>query len=135
MKSARTTLSRGANPTPLGDVPDTTTTTEVSLFFALNVGFSQDQLTVMYDPAIRGRGWAPEPLVLPPNPGYRQAGLHYCKQLNGVPSFLSVYERWVATANGRANVGVSPSPSGGWPEAGNLEVRITAIRGIHCAQQ
>jgi hypothetical protein len=122
-------------PTPLGDVPDTTTT-EVSLFFALNVGFTQDQLTALYDPAIRGRGWAPEPLDLPPpDTGYRQAGLHYCKQLNGVPSFLSVYERWVATASGRANVGVSPSPDGNWPEAGNLEVRITAIRGVQCAQQ
>jgi hypothetical protein len=111
------------------------TATQVSLFFALNVGFSQDQLTAMYDPGIRARGWAPEPLDMPPlYTGERQAGLYYCKQLNGVPSFLWVYERSVGTVDGRANVGVSPSPDGIWPEAGNLEVRITAIRGIRCAQ-
>lgn len=129
---ARNTNPRD-QPTARGDVPGTTAT-QVSLFFALNVGFSQDQLTAMYDPGIRASGWAPEPLDMPPLYGERQAGLYYCKQLDDVPSFLSVYERWVGSADGRANVGISPSPDGIWPEAGNLEVRITAIRGIRCAR-
>ncbi|WP_143728310.1 hypothetical protein [Micromonospora cremea] len=74
------------------------TTTTVSLFFALEVGFAQDKLAEMYEPAIRAAGWNAQPLDLAPvhSSGDRQAGLYYCKDLNGVPSFLSVYERWVA---------------------------------------
>ncbi|MET8348532.1 MULTISPECIES: hypothetical protein [unclassified Micromonospora] len=108
------------------------TTTRVSLFFALDVGFAQDKLAEMYEPAILAAGWKTQPLDLAPvhSSGDGQAGLYYCKDVNGVPSFLSVYERWVGTTDGRA-FPVSPSPED-WPEAGSLEVTVTAVRGVRC---
>jgi hypothetical protein len=110
------------------------TAAKVSLSFALNLNFTPDQLTGMYDPGIRSRGWTPQPLDLPPlSTGEQQAGLYYCKEFNGVPSFLLVSEHWIATSTGRASVDVSPSPTGGWPEAGSIDINITAIRGISCA--
>lgn len=74
----------------------------------------------MYDPGLRAGGWAPQRLDLPPrDTGEQQAGLYYCKVVNQVPSFLSVYERYIGTADRRANGSVSPSPNGLWPEAGS----------------
>lgn len=114
------------------------TTTQVSRWFALDVGFPQEELTAIYDADIRARGWAPEPLdLVPPADGGEQAGLYYCRQVNGVPSFLSIIERHVDTPDRRAWGGlpVSPSPDGTWPQAGSIEVRIAVIRGMNCTQQ
>jgi hypothetical protein len=110
-----------------------TTATGVSQFFALNVGFTQDELTAVYDPDIRARGWAPEPLDLAPDTvNGKQAALYCCKEFDGVPSFLSVIEGYIGSVDLRADVGVTPTPDA-WPEAGAIEVKITAIRGIRCA--
>jgi hypothetical protein len=83
----------------------------VSQFFALNVGFTQDELTAVYDPDIRARGWAPEPLDLAPDTvNGKQAALYCCKEFDGVPSFLSVVEGYIGSVDLRADVGVTPTP-------------------------
>jgi hypothetical protein len=124
------TVMEHGRPVERGDI----TITAVRAFFALNVSFSQEQLTALYDPGIRAAGWAPEPLdLVKPVTGEQQAGLYYCKLVHDAPSFLSVLERWVGPEGGTATATASVFPSSGpWPEAGTLEVRITAIRGMSC---
>jgi hypothetical protein len=90
------------------DAPPGATAAEVSASFALNVGFTQAQLTAMYDPGLQATGWAPQRLDLAPlNTGEQHAGPYYCKLVNHVPSFLSVYESYIGTADRRANESVS----------------------------
>jgi hypothetical protein len=116
------------------DTDEGETATKVEVTFNLGVSFGQDQLASMYDADIRARGWKPQEAQFPSTiPGDYQAGLNYCQDIDGVPSFLWIDERWTGPSQGTAPRGsAAPSPTTPFDSAGSIQVTINAQTGVHC---
>ncbi|GAA5198944.1 hypothetical protein GCM10023322_73440 [Rugosimonospora acidiphila] len=110
------------------------TSTKVAATFDLGVSFGQDQITAMYDAGLRGRGWMPQQADFPQViPGDYQAGLFYCKNIDGVPSFLWIDERWIGPSQGTApRGGAAPSPTSPFDREGTISISIHAQSGVGC---
>lgn len=115
---------RGRTVTALG--PHSATGARMSVL--LNLGFTEDELTALYDPQVRAEGWARQPSDAPTASARgRQVDLFYCKPVNGVPTVLDVEEVYLDSVDRRVHQpGASPL------EEGDIEISMVEAGLGHC---
>jgi hypothetical protein len=126
-----TATDRAGRPvTALG--PNSATTAYMSI--RLNLGFTEDQLTALYDPQLHAEGWIRQPSDAPTeNTRGRQVDLVYCKPVNSVPTIVDVEETYLDSDDRRDHQsGTYPSPDNVNPEEGDIEITMVTATLGHC---
>ncbi len=120
----------GRTVTALG--PNSAATAQMSIL--LNLGFTQAELTELYDPQLRAEGWGRRPSDAPTaNTRGRQVDLLYCRPIKGIPTIVDIEETYLDSTDRRAHQsGTSPSPTNVVPEEGDIEITMVKAYFDHC---